>query len=400
MDRLSIPSLLLLLALVSVTQAALPPQEYWNRVLPNTPMPKAVTDLLRGDAVYQKSDTSVDVGKGGVHVDAGKGTTVDVGHGGVGVDVGHGGTNVGVGNGGVHVDTGHKGQPSGGTSVDENHGGVGVGVDVGHGGKGGVGVDVGHGGKGGVGVGVGVHGHYSPFIYNYAATEDQLHDDPNVALFFREEALRRGTHINLHFTTTGTTGTALLPRRTAESLPFSSAKLPEILSRLSVDPNSEQAAEMKTTLRECEDPAAEGEDKHCATSLESMVDFTTSELGTTRVVAVSTTVNTEAATETPAQEYTITSAKELAGPKTVTCHAQPYAYAVFYCHATGTAKAYVVQLKGKDGMTMVKAVAVCHTDTSGWNPKHLAFRVLNVKPGTVPVCHFLPQDHIVWTKSN
>ncbi|KAK1266840.1 BURP domain-containing protein 3 [Acorus gramineus] len=389
MDRLSTPSLLLLLALVSVTQAALPSQEYWNRVLPNTPMPKAVTDLLRGDAVYQKTDTSVDVGKGGVHVDAGKGTTVDVGHGGVGVDVGHGGTNVGAGNG---------------TSVNEDHQGVGVDVDVGHGGKGGVGVDVGHGGKGGVGVGVGVHGHYSPFIYNYAASEDQLHDDPNVALFFREEALRKGTHINLHFTTTtavGTTGTALLPRRTAESLPFSSAKLPEILSRLSVDPKSEQAAEMKTTLRECEDPAAKGEDKHCATSLESMVDFTTSELGTTGVVAVSTTVNTETTVaETPAQEYTITSVKELAGPKTVTCHAQPYAYAVFYCHATGTAKAYVVQLKGKDGMTMVKAVAVCHTDTSGWNPKHLAFRVLNVKPGTVPVCHFLPQDHIVWTKSN
>jgi hypothetical protein len=52
-------------------------------------------------------------------------------------------------------------------------------------------------------------------------------------------------------------------------------------------------------------------------------------------------------------------------------------------------------LEGADG-TNAKAVAVCHTDTSAWNPKHLAFQVLNVKPGTVPVCHFLPQDHVVW----
>jgi hypothetical protein len=54
-----------------------------------------------------------------------------------------------------------------------------------------------------------------------------------------------------------------------------------------------------------------------------------------------------------------------------------------------------VPLEGVDG-NRVKAVAVCHTDTSQWNPKHLAFQVLKVQPGTVPVCHFLPQDHVVW----
>ena len=57
-----------------------------------------------------------------------------------------------------------------------------------------------------------------------------------------------------------------------------------------------------------------------------------------------------------------------------------------------------MSMLGRDG-TAVDAVAVCHADTSGWNPKHVAFQVLNVKPGTVPVCHFLPQDHVVWTRS-
>ncbi|KAM0005498.1 putative BURP domain-containing protein [Helianthus debilis subsp. tardiflorus] len=48
-----------------------------------------------------------------------------------------------------------------------------------------------------------------------------------------------------------------------------------------------------------------------------------------------------------------------------------------------------------DGKKM-NAAAVCHIDTSKWNPKHLAFQVLKVKPGTVPVCHFLPEDHVAW----
>nr|GLL16852.1 BURP domain protein RD22-like [Ipomoea trifida] len=52
-------------------------------------------------------------------------------------------------------------------------------------------------------------------------------------------------------------------------------------------------------------------------------------------------------------------------------------------------------LVGANG-AKVKAAVVCHKDTSAWNPKHLAFQVLKIKPGTVPVCHFLPEDHIVW----
>uniref|UniRef100_A0A0A9GGQ9 BURP domain-containing protein n=1 Tax=Arundo donax TaxID=35708 RepID=A0A0A9GGQ9_ARUDO len=82
----------------------------------------------------------------------------------------------------------------------------------------------------------------------------------------------------------------------------------------------------------------------------------------------------------------------------VACHAKPYAYAVFACHLTQQTRAYSVSMLGMDG-TAVEAVAVCHADTSGWNPKHVAFQVLKVKPGTVPVCHFLAQDHVVWTRS-
>jgi hypothetical protein len=400
--------------------------------------------------------TTVNVGPGGVHVDPGHGkpggTTVDVGKGGVGVDVNPGsgkpgGTTVGVGKGGVDVNVKPGGGKPGGTTVGVGKVGVGVNVNPGYGkpggttvgvGNGGVGVNVNPGsgkpngttvgvGKGGVGVnvnpgygkkpggttvgvgkgGVGVHvdphnkpvnAPVGPFQYSYAASETQLHDDPSAALFFQEKDIRAGKRMTLQFTNTTGAGAKFLPRAEAEAVPFSSEKVPEILTRFSVSPDSVEAAEMTQTLRDCEAPAAKGEKKACATSLESMVDFATSSLGTSHVRAVSTVVARE---DSPRQEYTVTAVRPAAGGATdrlVACHAEPYAYAVFACHMTRATRAYSVSMLGKDG-TAVEAVVVCHTDTAGWNPKHLAFQVLKVKPGTVPVCHFLPQDHVVWTRS-
>ncbi|KAK0571121.1 hypothetical protein LWI29_011443 [Acer saccharum] len=376
--RFSLFVTFLTLALVA-SHAALSPELYWKSVLPNTPMPKAVTDLLHPDLVEDKS-TAVGVGKGGVNVDAGKGkpggTSVNVGKGGVGVDTGKGkpgGTSVNVGGGGkggVDVNTGNQGK---GTSV-----GVG---------KGGVNVNTGHKGKP---VYVGVNPGKSPFVYNYAASENQLHDDQTTALFFVEKDLHPGTKMNLHFTENLNEAT-FLPRQVAKSIPFSSNKMPEILNRFSVKPGSLEADIMQNTIKECEEAGIKGEEKYCATSLESMVDFSTTKLGK-KVQAISTEVEKR----TRLQEYTIAAGIEKkTDNKSVVCHKQNYAYAVFYCHATQTTRAYIVPLEGTDG-TKAKAVAVCHTDTSAWNPKHLAFQVLKVNPGTVPICHFLPEDHIVW----
>lgn len=367
-----------------------------------------------GSSGKKPGGTTVGVGgKGGVSVNVnpgyGKpgGTTVGVGKGGVGVNVNPGkpgGTTVGVGKGGVGVNV-NPGKPAGGggTTVGVGKGGVGVGVNPGYGKPGGTRVGV---GKGGVGVRVNpgrkpVNVNVSPFLYKYAASETQLHDDPSVALFFQEKDLRPGTKVTVQFANTAAAGAKFLPRSEAEAIPFSSEKVAEILSRFSVDPDSVEAAEMAQTLRDCEAPAARGEKKACATSMESMVDFATASLGTSHVRAVSTVVAKEGS---PKQEYTVTGVKRAPGTggggdgRLVACHAEPYAYAVFACHLTQQTRAYSVSMLGRDG-TAVDAVAVCHADTSGWNPKHVAFQVLNVKPGTVPVCHFLPQDHVVWTRS-
>ncbi|KAL3564656.1 hypothetical protein D5086_032702 [Populus alba] len=55
---------------------------------------------------------------------------------------------------------------------------------------------------------------------------------------------------------------------------------------------------------------------------------------------------------------------------------------------------YEVPLVGADG-TKVKAVTVCHLNTSAWSPDHMAFQVLKIKPGPA-VCHFLDSDTLVW----
>lgn len=301
-------------------------------------------------------------------------------------------TNVGVGKGGVNVDAG-KGKP-GGTSVNVGKGGVNVhagkgkGTDVNVGGKGGVSVNAGHKGKPVI-VTVGPK---SPFLYKYAATETQLHDDPNVALFFLEKDLHPGTKLNLHFTRSTSNAATFMPRQVADTKPFSSEKLEDLFNEFSVKPESEEAHIMKNTIEECEEAGIKGEEKYCATSLESMVDFSTSKLGK-NVEVVSTVAEDR---ETKLQKYTMKpGVRKLAGDKAVVCHKQNYPYAVFYCHKTETTRAYSVPLEGANG-NRVKAVAVCHTDTSEWNPKHLAFQVLKVKPGTLPVCHFLPEDHVVW----
>ncbi|XP_057478591.1 BURP domain protein RD22-like [Actinidia eriantha] len=336
--ELHILPFLAFLSVVVASRAAISPEAYWKSMLPNTPMPKAVKDLLPNEWM---ADKGTSVGKLGKR------------------------TNVGVGKGGVPVSTGHKGK------------------HVYH--------------KAQLGIiptipiipAIPIVPTIPIVMTTYGATEDQFHDNPNVALFFMEKDLKKGTKVTLHFTKS-TTQTTFLPRQIAKKIPFSSEKMPEIMNYFSVKPDSKEAEIMKKTVKECEEPGIKGEEKYCATSLESMVDFITNKLGK-NIQGVSTEVDRE----TQLQKYGITGVEKMAGDKAVVCHKQDYAYTVFYCHKIQTTKEYVVSLVGADGKK-AKAVAVCHMDTSAWNPKHLAFQVLKVKPGTVPICHFLPEDNIVW----
>eukprot|EP00262_Sarcandra_glabra_P018822 TRINITY_DN689_c0_g1_i5.p1 TRINITY_DN689_c0_g1~~TRINITY_DN689_c0_g1_i5.p1 ORF type:complete len:311 (-),score=42.17 TRINITY_DN689_c0_g1_i5:193-1002(-) len=218
----------------------------------------------------------------------------------------------------------------------------------------------------------------------------QIDNLPDEAIFFVKKDLRAGTEMTLNLNKISS-GAPFLPRKEADALPFSSAKLPEIFHHFSLEPQSLEAKVIEKLVQFCEKPSIKGEDKYCATSLESMIDFGTLKLGT-YIKVIATMVEKK----TVKQKYVVgTNAQKFGTTKSVICHPQNYLYAVFSCHMISDTKAYVVPLVGEDG-TKAEAVAVCHMDTSAWNPKHIAFQMLNVKPGTVPICHFLLEDDIVW----
>ncbi|TVU49243.1 hypothetical protein EJB05_00542, partial [Eragrostis curvula] len=95
--------------------------------------------------------------------------------------------------------------------------------------------------------------------------------------------------------------------------------------------------------------------------------------------------------------------KELGGDRHVACHDEPFPYAVFQCHMTGRSatRAYMITVqsgvRGNDpAATTVAMSALCHRDTSSWNPAHPAFEILGTKPGGAPVCHFMPYANLVF----
>ncbi|GFS35398.1 BURP domain-containing protein [Actinidia rufa] len=253
--------------LAVASHATLSPEAYWNTVMPNTPMPKAVKDLLYHGFTHNALPwlLLLEFLLNSAEWMEEKSTSVGIGKGGVGVHTGKPGkqTNVGVGKGGVSVSTGQKRNP--------------------------------------------VYVKPSPFSYIYAATEDQLHNNPNVALFFMEGDLKKGTKMILYFPKSITPAT-FLTRQVAEKIPFSSEKMPEIMNYFSVKPDSKEAEILKKAVKECEEPGIKGEEKYCTTSLESMVDFSSNKLGKNVHV-----VSMEMDGEAQLQKYSIAGVEKMAG---------------------------------------------------------------------------------------
>jgi hypothetical protein len=235
--------------------------------------------------------------------------------------------------------------------------------------------------------------------YGHAAAETALKDAPNVSLFFLETDLVPGKTFNLQFIRAGSP-VSFMPREMADSIPFSSHNLTYILHWFSIKPESEKANTMKDTITLCEEPGMSGEKKYCATSLESMIDFSTKILGKkNNVKAVSTGSNGDTQFKKYKIEHSVNclTGDEDVDATAVVCHKMAYVYAVFYCHSIESTKLYMVPLKSETGWD-VKAVAVCHEDTTKWNPEHLSFQMLKVKPGT-PICHFLADDTVIWYRN-
>ncbi|KAK9176992.1 hypothetical protein WN944_029011 [Citrus x changshan-huyou] len=216
-----------------------------------------------------------------------------------------------------------------------------------------------------------------------------------VKIFFTLRDLKVGNKMALYLPIEDHSNSAhFLPSEEADSFPFSLKQLPYILELTSIPRVSPQAKAMEDTLRMCETDPIKDEIKTCATSLESMLDFAGSIFGSEtgfKTVTTKSTSNTF-------QNYTILEVQEIPASKMVACHYMSYPYAIYGCHSHMTEninKVFRVSLVGDNG-DIADAISACHLDTSQWNPDHQSFQILGIKPGTIPVCHYFPTDHLVF----
>jgi len=214
--------------------------------------------------------------------------------------------------------------------------------------------------------------------------------------FFNLEDLHVGNVMTLQFSVQETS--PLFSRKEADSIPFSVSQLPSVLQLFSIPKDSLEAKTMRGTLEHCKEETVIGETKICANSVESMLEFVDTIIGSERKHMVLTTSN-PSPSAIPLQKYTILEVShDIDAPKWVSCHPLPYPYAIYYCHTmtTGT-KVFKVTLVGDANGDKMEAIGMCHLDTSDWNPNHMIFKTLRVEPGkNTPVCHFFSINHILW----
>ncbi|GMI97981.1 hypothetical protein HRI_003467400 [Hibiscus trionum] len=183
------------------------------------------------------------------------------------------------------------------------------------------------------------------------------------------------------------------PEEQIRDIPFSSEALPQLLRFFSFSPDSPQAMAMKQTLELCESEPPKEEVYHCATSLESLLDFAHRVFGSDRITILRSPLVSNSTP--PVQNYTVVESKEIWTGKMIPCHYQKYPYAVYSCHfdMVSRNKLFALSLRGDNGDT-VNPVFICHLDTSTWDADHIAFRTLGVKPGESEVCHIMPAQDL------
>ncbi|TVU40157.1 hypothetical protein EJB05_13607, partial [Eragrostis curvula] len=213
-------------------------------------------------------------------------------------------------------------------------------------------------------------------------------------LFFNKAQVRVGGSMNVSFPPELVQG--ILPRDVAGKVPFS--KLTDVLSVFNIAPNSTAAALVNDTLSRCQAPVPASEQKTCTTSLEATVQSAVRMLGTGHNSVWAVTSKIPAGSGLPLQPYVIEAVRPLDGDHYVGCHIVPFPYAVYQCHSTGQpSTAYILSLRGlREHGPWIAMAAICHLNTSGWNPAYPAFEILHTKPGGAPVCHFMRYANLLF----
>ncbi|KAL9255686.1 BURP domain-containing protein [Drosera capensis] len=134
------------------------------------------------------------------------------------------------------------------------------------------------------------------------------------------------------------------------------------------------AYHIQATLTTCEKKMTLTNQKYCTTSLQSMVDYVTSELRTDAKAFFSTVPK-----ETMMQEYVVSRVRKLGDGRSaaISCHKIGYPYTVFVCYKQAARTPYMVSLEAADG-SKIKVAVLCHKDAP---------------------CRFLYQHDVLWVRN-
>ncbi|KAI5061468.1 hypothetical protein GOP47_0024265 [Adiantum capillus-veneris] len=211
------------------------------------------------------------------------------------------------------------------------------------------------------------------------------------AVFMPQEALIVGKKVQLPDTSNDLQGLKFLPSSIVDVLPkLEPDSLPELAKFYGVKKGSDMELEMENTLAHC-GFKSEHEVKACQASGEGVVSFVSRVAGR-NVDAV--TAPALAKQEAMIMDVSFMSRQ---GKKTIACHNMKFPSLVYSCHMSHTAELMAVTLKLANGH-LAHLPAVCHMDTSYWNPSHVAFQALNVQPGKSSVCHWFPENTFIFVQ--
>lgn len=230
-----------------------------------------------------------------------------------------------------------------------------------------------------------IHSHGHNHVRLPKAAEDLFFFENSLATGSTRSTLIPSTRINPPF----------LRHEALKHIPFSPRNITSIIDMFA-PASLTMIDDISFALHQCENPeqATTGEKSGCAASIESYLEFIVSTLGTSQVRAFSADVPKEGIVS---QRYTTASVRLLTHSQSVlVCHDMPYPYKVLYCHMSFPTRAYQVKLISEAHGSSMDALAVCHLNTSSWNPEHAFFKLMHVKPGQTTACHYLNRGSMVW----
>eukprot|EP01018_Ginkgo_biloba_P028314 Gb_06614 [translate_table: standard] len=220
-------------------------------------------------------------------------------------------------------------------------------------------------------------GGVTSFACKHCETEARLH------IFFPAKELKEGGEITLPDLHSPIPWKSFLPRNLAEMLPFSIPKFPEILRLFDIGEGSNMSLNMMNTLNVCEGRAQEGEVGKCSSSIENMIEFVLSSLGSdVELLFHPTTVGSGM----KAKVRKVVGREYVRGKPAVACHNFVFPYGVYYCHSIKGTRAFAMELEvlhGKNKMGTYNGTALCHHFSNG-----TAQEIVN--------CHLIYGQTLLW----